>query len=1337
MSPIDPQILRHLAWLTPLERFGLVVSPHALLKAQAYVQGDVLPLHRAFVDLLRREEGEDGRERVFLNDFPRFTREILGWRPLDLAGAEGGPTLPEELEAPTPGYAPIRPSYAVPDPDGGWLLLVQVLPAGSGFDARGPAVDGAWDVEPQIRMERLLRETGVPIGLLCDGAALRLVYAPSGENSGHLTFPLIYLASVGGRLAFSALHMLLSAERLFLLPDDQRLPWILKESRRYQNDVTVRLAEQVQGAMHDLLAGFEAADQATHGRLLGQALHEDRDHVYGGLLTTLMRLVFVLYAEENRLLPQDPVFVQHYSVLGLFAQLSEDEPLNTDTMDQRYGGWARLLTLFRLLYDGGGHGPTWVPARAGRLFDPDAYPFLEGRPLYSHRQGSARLDPPRVSDGVLLRVLRALLVLDSERLSYRSLNVEKIGSVYEAMMGFTLQVAHGPSVALGKDRVVVDLAELLAQPPAKRAAWLAAQGGGKLSGAAAQALKSAGNPEEVVAALGRRLSDKQRGQMPAGSLYLQPSDERRRSGTHYTPEDLARGVVEHTLDPVLARLGDAPQPDHILALKVCDPAMGSGAFLVAACRHLADKLLVAWQRHGLPPIPPDEDPLLHARRTVAQSCLYGVDKNPFAVDLAKLSLWLFTLAREHPFSFVDHALRCGDSLVGHDRWQVATFDPVGQRPQDPQIRLFAQRVTQAVDLAMERRRSITALGDLADEARKWELLAEAEQAMDDVRLVGDCLVAAFFGASKDQGRRDLRLAHRARLEAWIALSDAERREAIRDDLVLPLRAGDGDQPRLVPFHWQVEFPEVFERPHPGFDAIVGNPPFAGKNTLGAGHRAGYLDWLKSVHPQSHGNSDLVAHFFRRAFGLLREGGCFGLVATNTIAQGDTRATGLRWICTHDGDIYRAQKRYKWPGRAAVVVSVVHVHKGRWAGVRVLDCREVDEITAFLFHTGGHEDPAMLTANKGKSFIGNFINGPGFTFDDKVNGASSIQILEELLETEPSCREVVFPYIGGEEVLTDPRATYRRWCINFHDRLEEECRKRWPSLMQILERLVRPKRNSDKRASYMHFWWQHAEKRPELQSRKARLERTLFHPNLAEHSCFVFLPSTWIVAAPHNVFLFEEQQAFTVLQSRIHELWVRFFGSSKEDRLRYTPSDCFETFPFPPDWQASPTLEAAGQAYYEFRAALMVRNDEGLTITYNRFHNPSERHHPDIQRLHELHAAMDRAVLEAYGWSDIPPGCEFLPNYEEGDEDDDGRPKKKHWRYRWPDDVRDEILMRLIALNRERALQEKAGGKTAAPKNPTPAATKASRPKATGKARSRKPPPPGTPLTLFGGDKEPR
>ena len=161
-------------------------------------------------------------------------------------------------------------------------------------------------------------------------------------------------------------------------------------------------------------------------------------------------------------------------------------------------------------------------------------------------------------------------------------------------------------------------------------------------------------------------------------------------------------------------------------------------------------------------------------------------------------------------------------------------------------------------------------------------------------------------------------------------------------------------------------------------------------------------------------------------------------------------------------------------------------------------------------------------------------------------------------------------------------------------------------------------------------------------------------------------------------------AFCLLQSRTHEVWARFFGSSLKDSLLYTPSDCFETFPFPGGWETDGSLEAAGRSYHEYRAALMTERAEGMTKTYNRFHDIYEAD-PRIMELRELHSAIDRIVLDAYGWSDIPTDCDFLLDYEI-DEATWGR-KKKPYRYRWPDRVRDEVLARLLALNAQRATAE--------------------------------------------------
>ncbi len=537
----------------------------------------------------------------------------------------------------------------------------------------------------------------------------------------------------------------------------------------------------------------------------------------------------------------------------------------------------------------------------------------------------------------------------------------------------------------------------------------------------------------------------------------------------------------------------------------------------------------------------------------------------------------------------------------------------------------------------------------------------------------------------------------------------------------------------------MEFPEVFSSDRGGFDVFVGNPPFAGKNTIAEGSPDGILDWFKQLHPESHGNADLVAHFFRRCFSLLRPGGSLGLIATNTIAQGDTRSTGLRWICLKGGTIYAARKRYKWPGVAAVVVSVVHLLKGAYGGAKLLDKRPVEQITAFLFANGGHEDPKPLAANSGKSFVGSYVLGMGFTFDDSGPAdddtpgiPSPIATMERLIAENPKNAEVIYPYIGGEEVNSSPTHAHHRYVINFEERSEEECRRKWPDLIAIVERKVKSGRLAQNREIRARYWWRFGETCPALNSEIEECNRVLVTARVSQTAAFCSLKANQVFSEMLIIFTSSAFKWHALLQSRTHDLWSRLFASSMKDDLRYTPSDCFETFPFPTallDSTASDIahadtrqgLETIGERYHQFRAELMVANNEGLTSTYNRFHDPAETS-SDLLKLRRLHGEMDQAVLNAYGWRDVPTACGFGLDYLDSEEDaqlpDDlqeridsgelffweagealdfqgqlqaygaitGR-RKLPWRYRWPDAVRDDVLARLLALNAERYEEE--------------------------------------------------
>ena len=941
MPARDPLTAAHLEWLGFVQPKGLVVSAPALVEAGAILDRSDRESWRR-VAAWRERAGGDPERRT---DFRDFASSVLDWQftPRGYAGGEVGP-VPSSLETTLRGTGEtVRPDFAVrsalrptatpPTPEGqaaepqapydAWQLLVRAAPVGGGFDT-APRPGGT---TPHQRLERLLRDHEIPAGLLFDGDALRLISAPRGESSGWLDFRVDEMAQPAGRPIASALRMLLGQRRLLTGPSDRRLLALLRNSRKYQNEVSEQLSEQVLHALYELLRGLQAADDASGERLLREVLVEDRNAVYRALLTVVLRLVFLLYAEQRDLLPtENPTFLRFYSLAALHDRLRDDASRHPDTMDQRYGAWPQLLALFRMVHHGVDRGGLRLPRRPGGLFDPDRFPFLEGRPPGSRRADDDAIVAPLISDGAIYRALAKLLVLGGERISYRALDVEHIGSVYETMMGFRLERATGRSLAVrttkkGGAPALIDLDALLDEAPTQRRRRLLEQTDRKVADSVARAVRDASDLESLHAALDP-VADRNATPdlVPAGTMILQPTNERRRSGSHYTPRELTEPIVRRTLEPILRRLArknvDGPTPRQILALKVCDPAVGSGAFLVEACRFLGARLVDSWRLRGRLPadLPPHEDERIHAMRLVAQRCLYGVDKNPLAIDLAKLSLCLVTLSRDQPLTFLDHALRDGDSLVGMSLSQIQTFQwSTGRRT--VALTLEKGLLDRALDATNEYRRRIRHAGPETEQETLRSWFHSALEASDPGRFLGDLLTSAFFEESTPAKRT------RRRNDYAAAIQDGR---ADRERPCIERRRGA--DPPLAPLHWDLVFPEVFARKNPGFDAIVGNPPFLGGTRISTVLGPAYRDFLLHAHSHSHGNADLIAHFFRRAYTLLRNDANLGLIATNTVAQGDTRSSGLRWMCANGGTIYEAHRRVPWPRSAAVVVSVVHITK---------------------------------------------------------------------------------------------------------------------------------------------------------------------------------------------------------------------------------------------------------------------------------------------------------------------------------------------------------------------------------------------------------------------------
>jgi hypothetical protein len=449
--------------------------------------------------------------------------------------------------------------------------------------------------------------------------------------------------------------------------------------------------------------------------------------------------------------------------------------------------------------------------------------------------------------------------------------------------------------------------------------------------------------------------------------------DRRETGTHYTPKSLTEKIVEQSLTPLVydgpaqgtpRELWTLKPPEAILDLKICDPAMGSGAFLVQVCRFLSARLVEAWSiaekggnlvdiegrvhRNGanVEPLPGAVEPRSEqARRIVAERCVYGVDLNPLAVELAKLSLWLVTLAKGRPFGFLDHNLRCGDSLLGINRLEQLTeltLDPSTTR----QRRLFGKTIERAVGEAIELRHKLhdIPIRDIRDVETMSTLNADARRQLSAPELLADLFIGVIFAADSTE-MADAQLAVLATEADGILNSEAREAEAFakRANAALSIDSPSGGS--RLPFHWPLVFPEAFDSTRQGFDAVIGNPPFLFGKYVTARHGGAYNRHLARLSAKSTGNTDLCAHFLWRAFTIANPIGTVGMITTSSIAEGDTRVAGLEQIMAAKGTIYQADSKAEWPGTANVYFCKLAISRGPWAGRRTLDGREVEKISS--------------------------------------------------------------------------------------------------------------------------------------------------------------------------------------------------------------------------------------------------------------------------------------------------------------------------------------------------------------------------------------------------------
>lgn len=1346
---------QHTEWLSLIDVSGPFLAEPVLK--------DAFPQGLEGLDSLKkktvRQAYDEWREALDLDDpdFPKIHRawiNLILKQILELDENDTGDVLkssgqlPDTLQHDVPEYGvTLRPDFAVIHGQAGSLPLMLISVYGPETALTGSLKDGGWTANPAERMVELCRATNVRLGLLTNGEQWMLVDAPVGAVT---TFASWYARHWGQEpVTLQAFVSLLGIRRFFVDRNNQ-LPALLDSSLKFQDEVTDALGEQVRRAVEVLIQSLDRADVDRDRELLDGI---EPAELYEAGLTVMMRIVFLLSAEERGLLLMgERQFETNYAVSTLRMQLrSEPEEI----LERRWDAWSRLLSVFRAVYGGVNHEAMRLPALGGSLFDPDRFPFLEGR----KKNSRWKIDPATpipIDNRTVLYLLDAVQLFQGRTLSYLALDIEQIGYVYEGLLERTVVRAHEPTLDLDATKNSknswVSLTEL--DDAAANGRHAVEELLEERTGSSPSRVRNDLNKVVDDISLDKLLTACQADQSlrdrvrpyfhllrtdrwgyplvyPKDAFMVRTGGDRRETGTHYTPKSFTETIVKETLEPlVYSGPSEGKQrdewvlksPDVLLDLKICDPAMGSGAFLVQVCRWLSERLVEAWAQAeergenvtsdgvvveaigSREPLRIDtEERRLTARRLIAERCIYGVDMNPLAVELAKLSIWLVTLAKGRPFGFLDHNLRCGDSLLG-----ITSLDQLHYLDMNPGIgsakQLFASKIDGVVKVAIDLRTALRRqpIHDIRDVEKMVILDEKARHALELPELIADAFIGDILAAN---GREIDSTA--LSIEAGRAMAgDRDQIEMLRERALQAYNNGvqPGKRPRR-PFHWPLEYPEVFNREHPGFDAFVGNPPFLGGKKISGAFGTLYQTYLVNhVTLDNPSSVDFVVHFFLRVHSLLRQGGHSGLLGRRSLNEATNREVGLGQLLKRGMKIYLANTNIPWPGKAAVVVHQVHIANGDWSGTYLLNGVHVNKITEELSDTEIW-NIQTLKENTGRMFQGTILSGEGF----KV----SAEIAHRLLDSDRRYSSVLFPFIGGNEINKDYKCAPICWVICFWDWPEEKA-ETFAEAFELVRRRVQHERQTRKangdykyRDPLPQRWWHYGEKRPALYHAIGRGRVFDQHPETwdpddspkarvlaistgtTKYPAFTFLPPDMMYSNKLCILADDRYSLFAILSSDIHSVWAWARKTTLQadmESLRYAHGNIFETFPFPRSIfeEGDPILEELGERFNQYRKSFMQEQNLGLTKFYNQFHNPAN----DAEALKDLRiaqGAINTAVIRRYGWHDVDSSTGF---HEVG-----YLPDGKNVRFTINEKARLAILLRLSKLNRDRFEEESRRGVT--------------------------------------------
>jgi hypothetical protein len=1240
-------------------------------------------------------------------------RDVAGWSE----SLSWGPVPGVQAQSPN-RLVTVSAHAALTGPDGAVGALVYLVDP---VDSLRETPNDLWAATPVDRMEALLRDNNIEVGIVTDGRWWGLVCAhPGSMAASGIVDALTWVEESRTRDAFFTL-----IGRQYIIGGEaaERLPVLFADSVAAAEEITEALGAQVRRAVELLIQSF--SESAAEARRRGQPdpLPADTHQTYEAAVTVMMRVVFLLFAEERGLLPSGELFDQAYGISRELDRLQARETQESEeALDSTFLTWHRLLATSQALYRGASFESMRMPAYGGSLFDPARFAFLTD----TTEHGTLALT---VSDRVMLHVLCSVQLAllrggEARRISFRDIDVEQIGYIYEGLLGYTAITADETYLGLrgtAGEEPEIPLSTLgtLAikhRDPKSLATgildWVERdQPAAKTQSAAAIAKAIGAQPEpNVVGALTQSLghdSDLLDRVLPwlglvrldlrgrpmvvlTGGLIVKETPSRRNSGTHYTPRSLAEEVVLHTLQPLCYSPGpyqtsdeslwQLKSSDDISNLKVADIACGSGAFLVSAARYLADRVVEAWMAED-PDNASRRDLHLRAIREVVARCLYGADINDMAVEMCKLSLWLVSLDRDLPFSFVDDKIFLGNSLLGltsMDQLRKLHIDPSRVRAGD-MFDIFDIDIDAIIRKAADLRRNLASEINELDPARnaaaKHRQLTELHRVTNDLRTIADGVTAAGLplggapGRALDEAYENLRTAVKA---AYPDAGEADRTHLnwIIDHGLTP--TVPTDYRRWRPLHWVIEAPDIILG-RGGFDGVVGNPPFLGGKKISPALGANLREWFVNVLARGlKGNADLVAYFFLRAESLLTSSGSFGLIATNTIAQTDTREVGLDQMVNHGSTIARSIQSKPWP-----VSSATLEYAAVWGArsqidksvPRISDGEPVRYITTLLEPEGtstGH--PIRLSTNKGKAFIGCFVNCVDeFSVDEET--------VRRWTQADASLTQVVKAYFGGEELNRSPSGTASRWILDFSG-LSLDQVKRWPEVYTYAYSRIRPARQRIKnKPKLQEKWWLYEATALDMRKAILGLDEVLAIARVSKSLMPLRIKTGGVPSEQVIVFATDSYSDQAILSSSFHQLWAIKYGSGMRSDPRYTPSDVFETFPRP---EGTHRLEVVGRALDEERRKVMLSREIGVTALYNLVNDPHLLNASDseVSNLRDIHAELDEAVLDAYGWSNVTLHHGF-------------HAYRKMVRWTVSPAARVEILDRLLGENHRRAALEES------------------------------------------------